>query len=369
MSTHDALFQPWQLGRLSLPNRLALAPMTRISATPDGLASAAMQRYYQRFAQGGFGLLITEGLYTDQAFSQGYAGQPGLSDARQAKAWRPIVDAVHKAGGAIVAQLMHAGALSQANRFRDTSVGPSAIQPKGEQMASYHGSGPYRLPRAMSEAEIAEAVDGFAQAARLAVEVAGFDAVEIHGANGYLLDQFLTDYSNQREDGWGGDIVGRARLSLEVSRAVRQSVGSEVPVGLRLSQSKVNDFEHRWAGAEADALRLFGALAQADLDYLHLTAYEAWRPAFGSEGPSLTSLARRSLPTMSLIANGGLHEPERALQSLGDGADLVALARGALANPDWPQRLRRGLALKTFDPALLSPQAGIKASELDQPRG
>jgi 2,4-dienoyl-CoA reductase-like NADH-dependent reductase (Old Yellow Enzyme family) len=210
-------------------------------------------------------------------------------------------------------------------------------------------------------------VEGFARAARLAVEVAGFDGIEIHGANGYLLDQFLTDYSNRRDDGWVGDIAGRARLSREVSRAVREAVGAQVPVGLRLSQSKVNDFGHRWAGGEADALKLFSTLATGDLDYLHLTAYEAWRPAFGNEGPSLTSVARRCLPSMSLIANGGLHEPERALQSLGDGADLVALGRGALANPDWPRRLRQGQALKRFDPTLLAPQAGIKASELESP--
>jgi 2,4-dienoyl-CoA reductase-like NADH-dependent reductase (Old Yellow Enzyme family) len=363
-SAHAPLFTPWQLNGLDLSNRLAVAPMTRISATPEGMPTETMARYYERFARGGFALVITEGIYTDQAYSQGYANQPGLSDLEQAKGWRPVVDAVHAAGGKIVAQLMHAGALSQANRFRTGTAGPSAVRPKGLQMAFYRGDGPYRLPRAMSETDIAEAIQGFARAAAFAIEVAGFDGVEIHGANGYLLDQFLTDYANLRSDAWGGAIAQRVRLSVEVARAVRQAVGNAIPAGIRISQGKVNDFTHKWAEAEAGAEAVFGALADTGLDYVHVTEFEAWRPAFSDDGPSLVSLARKHAPELTIIANGSLHDPVRAEQVLRDGADLIALGRGALANPAWPRLVMDGRALQSFDRALLSPLGNIKPSEL-----
>jgi 2,4-dienoyl-CoA reductase-like NADH-dependent reductase (Old Yellow Enzyme family) len=365
-TAHDCprLFDPLRLKGLELPNRCAVAPMTRISATAEGTPTERMARYYQRFARGGFGLVITEGIYTDQAYAQGYPDQPGLGDPAQAAAWRPLVRRVHDAGGRIFAQLMHAGALSQANRFRDDTVAPSAIRPKGTQMPIYGGEGAYRLPRAMTTDEIDQAIDGFARAARLAREVAGFDGVEIHGANGYLLDQFLTDYSNHRTDEWGGDLERRIRLSVEVVHAVRRAVGDEVPVGIRISQSKVNDFAHRWAEAAPGAATVFGGLAAAGVDYFHITEFEAWRPAFGDEGPSLVAHARRAAPEAIIIANGGLHDPLRAGQLLDEGADVIAVGRGALANPDWPRRVAAAQPLQPFDPSVLAPLADIKPGEL-----
>jgi 2,4-dienoyl-CoA reductase-like NADH-dependent reductase (Old Yellow Enzyme family) len=322
-----------------------------------------MVRYYERFAKGGFGLLITEGNYTDEVFSQGYRNQPGLSDAAQARAWRKVTDAVHTAGGRIVAQLMHAGALSQFNRFRDHTVGPSAVRPKGEQMAIYRGAGEYPLPREMSAHEISGAIAGFERAAALAINLAGFDGVEIHGANGYLLDQFLTDYTNLRNDEWGGSIERRMRLLLEVTRQVRRAIGAAATLGVRVSQAKVNDFEHRWRGADADAAAVFGALAREGVDYIHITEFEAWRPAFGDAGPSLVSLARMHAPNTIIIANGSLGDPRRAGLMLEHGADIVALGRAALSNPDWPNRVRAQQSLAEFDPALLRPLANIKPHE------
>lgn len=359
------LLSPVRIGSLELPNRLVVAPMTRVSATPTGEATERMARYYARFAEGGFGLVVTEGIYTDQAFAQGYAHQPGLSDRGQALAWRPVVQAIHAAGGRVFAQLMHAGALSQFNRFRSHTAGPSAVRPLGQQMALYRGEGPYPVPVAMTGADIAEAIAGFRQAARLAVEVAGFDGVEVHGANGYLLDQFLTGHTNTRSDGWGGAIGQRVRLACEVVQGVKQELGTTSPVGVRISQGKVNDFSHRWPETEGGAATVFSALAQSGADYLHVTEFEAWRPAFADAGASLVHLARRHAPSVTLIANGGLHDPARAAKALDDGANLVALGRGALANPDWPQRLRDGLAPRVFDPALLSPLSDIKAAECE----
>lgn len=210
---HAGLFTPLRVGSgLSLSNRLAVAPMTRVSATADGHATKQMADYYEAFAAGGFGLVITEGIYTDNAHAQGYLFQPGLADDAQRDAWRTAVDRVHAHGGRVVAQLMHAGALSQGNAHRITTKGPSAVLPAGQQMAFYRGEGPYRIPEAMSADDISEAVEGFAQAARRAQE-AGFDGVEVHGANGYLLDQFLTAHTNLREDCYGGSLANRLRLT------------------------------------------------------------------------------------------------------------------------------------------------------------
>lgn len=360
----DSFFTPTDINGVTLRNRFAVAPMTRVSATEDGSATAQMARYYARFARGGFGLLITEGLYTDRAYAQGYRHQPGLTDAAQARAWRPVVEAARSHGARIVAQLMHAGAISQGNRFRDGTLGPSAIQPQGRQMAFYDGQGAYPTPRAMTEEEIADAVQGFADAAERAVGEAGFDGIEIHGANGYLIDQFLTDGTNRRTDRWGGDASRRVAFLLAVLGAVRARVGGRVPVGVRISQGKVNDFAHRWAGGERDAEIIFGSIADAGADALHVTEHEAWKPAFDGGSASLVGLARRFAPKLRLIANGGLHDPARARETLEAGADLVALGKGALANPDFPNRIRDGRDVAAFDPALLGPIANIKPSEL-----
>ncbi len=360
----SALFAPIVINGHSVKNRLAVAPMTRVSATEDGRPTETMTRYYERFARGGFGTVTTEGIYTDQAFSQGYLHQPGMTNEAQANAWKPVVSGIKAHGALAIAQMMHAGALSQGNRFRDTTVAPSAVQPKGEQMIIYHGKDRYRVPAAMTEADIANAIVGFAEAAGRAIERAGFDAIEIHGANGYLLDQFLTDYTNIRADRWGGVTQNRVRLILETFKAVRARVGATVPVGVRLSQGKVNDYSHKWADAERDAEIIFGSLADAGVDFIHVTEFEAWQPAFMPGGPSLMRLAKRYAPKAVILANGGLHAIEHAVAALDDGADIVTIGRSALANPDLPKRWSDRRALNDFDPTILGPIADIKETEL-----
>lgn len=351
------LFERVALGPLPLANRMVVAPMTRVSATADGRATARMANYYGDFSAGGFGLVITEGIYTDAAHAQGYLFQPGLTNDRQRNAWRPVVERVHEAGGRIVAQLMHAGAISQGNPHRPTPKGPSAVQPKGTQMSFYRGEGAYQRPLALSLSEIDEVVAGFAGAAVRAKE-AGFDGVEIHGANGYLLDQFLTEDTNERCDGYGGTLERRLRLGIETIHAVRRAVGVDSAVGYRVSQAKVNDFAYKWRGGESQAAATFAALATAPLDYLHTTEFEAWQPAF-DEGLSLAALARRH-GRVPVIANGSLHAPLEAAGMIERGeADLVSLGRGALTHADWPRRVRAGDALAVFDRALLSPIADL----------
>ena len=360
----DALYAPKDINGLVAKNRFAVAPMTRITATDDGRATETMARYYERFARGGFGTVITEGIYPDQAFSQAYLYQPGISDDAQATAWKSVVVGIKAHGARAVAQLMHAGAISQGNRFRDHTVGPSAIQPKGTQLAFYHGKDRYALPTEITVEQIAEAIAGFADAAERAVRIAGFDAIEIHGANGYLLDQFLTDYTNTRTDRWGGSTQRRLQLTLDTFKAVRAKVGPDVPVGVRISQGKVNDFQHKWLGGEADAELIFGSLADAGADFIHVTEFEAWQPAFAGGRNSLMRLAKRFAPKVTVLANGSLHDVAQAAAALNDGADIVTIGRGALANPDLPNRLAKQAPLNSFDPAVLGPIANIKETEL-----
>lgn len=357
----QGLFAPLQLGTLALPNRLAVAPMTRVSATADGIPTPRMADYYANFAKGGFGLVITEGIYTDENFSQGYLFQPGLANEAQRDGWKAVVAGVQAQGAHTIAQLMHAGALSQGNPHRAGTRGPSALRPKGQQMSFYRGSGEYAAPKAMSPQDISDVVAGFAQAAVRARE-AGFDGVEIHGANGYLLDQFLSEGINIREDRYGGHVEARLRLIAEAVQAVRNAVGPAFVVGVRISQAKVNDFFHKWRGGEDEAATIFGSLDKLPIDYLHTTEFEAWRPAFGT-GPSLAALAKKHT-AKPVLANGSLHDPMQAAGLVERGeADFVSLGRGALTHPDWPRRVMNDASLDAFDPGILSPIADIENAD------
>lgn len=359
---HAVLFTPTQIGGVPLKNRVALAPMTRTSAEEDGRATEEMARYYARFARGCYSLVITEGTYPDEASSQGYRNQPGIANEMHVQAWRRVVDAVHGEDGRIFMQLMHAGALSQGNFHTDGTIGPSAVRPVGMQLELYGGRGEYPIPRAMTQDDISAVIEGFVQAARRAREI-GFDGVETHGANGYLLDQFLTDYTNQRTDEYGGSTVNRVRLLVEVIAAVRAEVGDGYPVGIRISQGKVNDYHHKWAGGERDAELIFTSLAAAGPDFIHITEYDATLPAFET-GRTLAELATH-YARVPVIANGQLGAPERAESLIANGhAEVVTLGKSALANPDWPRRVMAGEPIEEFDFSVLQPQANIKEHEL-----
>ncbi|KAB2334913.1 NADH:flavin oxidoreductase [Cytobacillus depressus] len=364
MTNTKSLFETVTLGNTTLDNRVGVAPMTRISATSEGLVTDQMVSYYTSFAQGGFGLIIAEGTYIDDKYSQTYFDQPGIAYNEQAQAWKKIVESVHQAGAKIFMQIQHSGSLSQGNRFTKEKIAPSSIQPKGEQLAFYFGEGPYPTPREATKEEITEVVNGFVNAAKRAQSV-GFDGIEIHGANGYLLDEFLTEYTNQRTDEYGGSTENRVRLLVEVSKAIREAVGKDFTIGIRISQAKVNDYTHKWAGKEKDAEIIFGQLGQAGLDFIHVTEHEAWKPAFDTSEASLASLAKKygSIP---VIANGHLEDPEKAKKIIENGeADVVTLGKGALANHDWVNKVKNGEPLAEFKPEeVLRPNAKIKEFEV-----
>lgn len=363
MTEGNILFEKVKLGSVTLNNRVGVAPMTRVSASPEGFATEQMVSYYTKFVRGGFGFIITEGVYPDDKYSQGYFNQPGIINDEQVQSWKKVSEAVHNEGGKIFIQLMHAGAISQGNRFSKNTLGPSAVQPKGEMLSMYGGEGSFQVPLEATKEDIRELIQGFGNAAKL-VKEAGFDGVEIHGANGYILDQFLTDYTNKRTDEYGGSTENRVRVLVEVSKAVREAVGTDFTVGIRISQGKVNDHFHKWANKENDAEIIFGQLGECGLDYIHVTEYEAWKPAFDDQGESLAALAKKysHLPVM---ANGYLHDPIRAKEIIEKGeADVITLGKGALANSDWVNKVKNDVALEEFIPEkVLSPDARIKDFE------
>jgi 2,4-dienoyl-CoA reductase-like NADH-dependent reductase (Old Yellow Enzyme family) len=356
----SVLLQPVLLAGLRLRNAVAVAPMTRVSATQEGVPTERMARYYAAYAQGEFGLIVTEGIYPDREYGPGYARQPGLVTREQVNGWRRVTECVHEGGGLIFAQIMHAGALSQC---LDETLAPSAVRPKGEKMPEYGGTGSFPFPREMTRKEIRTAIAKFGATAGRARD-AGFDGLEIHGANGYLIDQFITQYTNLRNDEFGGDVNRRIRFACEVLEAARARLGEDFPVGIRLSQTKVNDFTHRWT--EQDARAIFAAVKAAGASYIHVAGEgrdwcETARLSPG--GPTITELAR-SVSGLPVVANGGMGNVGTAEGLLCDGhADLVSLGRDALANPDWPARVRRGDPLEHFDPHMLHPSATLEYAD------
>jgi len=370
VSETETLFDPVTLNGQLLTNRIGLAPMTRVSATADGRPTDEMARYYSKFADGGFSFLLTEGTYTDDEYSQGYQNQPGLVTDEQVAAWERVTDAVHGSGARIFAQLMHAGAQSQGNRHVDgeKTLAPSRVRPSGSMLEAYGGSGEFPIPKAATRDNLDAVTDGFVSAAINAHD-AGFDGVEIHAANGYLLNEFLATETNRRDDQYGGDSQSRVRYPAGVVSAVRNAVPDGFVVGVRVSQTTVLDDAYEWEEGRDAADVFFSAFVSAGVDYIHVTEPDITAPAFGAAGPTLAEIASEHANNGTLtVANGGLGRPEDARSAVETGVDLVTLGKSGLANPDWPRRVAVDEPLESFDPEkYLGPTARITASEI-QPR-
>ena len=363
--TDDPLFDEFELSGHALDNRVGLAPMTRTSATDEGHATDRMARYYASFARGGFSFLLTEGVHPDATHSQGYSNQPGLATDEQAAAWERVVDAVHEEGSPIFAQLMHAGAQAQGNRDGYGPVAPSSYRPPGEMAEMYGGSGPFPEAAPLDDEGLAEGKEGFVAAAERAVE-AGFDGIEVHAANGYLLHEFVDPLVNHRDDEYGGSPANRARFPAEVTAAIDDATPDGFVVGVRASQAAVSDEERVWPDGEATAEALFDALSDAGADYVHVTGGDATAAEVPDTDRTLAELAVEHVDDdVAVIANGGLGDPERARTALADGADLITLGTGALANHDWPDRVRAGEALDDLDPGVVfEPDASLSDAEV-----
>ncbi|MEV5961981.1 alkene reductase [Kribbella sp. NPDC051952] len=333
-------FDSYPLGAKRLANRIVMSPMTRSRAYGSGASPTVMTaEYYAQRA--GAGLIVTEGTQPS-VVGQGYPDTPGLHSAEQVAAWRPVTDAVHRAGGVIYAQLLHTGRIGHPSLLPSGlhPVAPSAVPADG-QVFTHDGPKDFVTPRELTESEIARTVDDFAAAARNAI-AAGFDGVEVHGANGYLIHQFLAPNSNRRTDSWGGSAEARIRFGVDVVTAVADAIGAG-NVGLRISPGKaVNSVVED--DPQETYLALLARLAPLGLSYLHLM-----------EGPDrdLTHRLRKEWPG-TFILNPHT-EPEStgpaALALVEDGtADLIAFGALFLANPDLPARLAAGGPYNAPDP-------------------
>ncbi|MGY4691405.1 oxidoreductase [Salibacterium sp. K-3] len=362
----DTLFEQGHISNHILKNRYITAPMTRVSSEEDGTPNDRVHRYYERFAAGGFAAVITEGVYPDTAYSQGYDYQGGLATQKHKEAWKPIVSDVQSHGAKMIAQLMHAGAQSQGNYYKDMSVAPSRFQAPGGKVSVYGGEGDFPTAEPLSKEGIEDIKQGFVQSALLARE-AGFDGIELHGANGYLLDQFLSESINVREDEYGGSVENRLRMLVETIHDVRAAVGSNMILGIRISQLKATNPQFRWSGGEEDARIIFTALGASEVDYIHISDDDAATPGFGEETMTMTEAAQK-FSGKPVIACGSLSDPDKAAALIENNvADFVAVARQALANPDTPIRVKRGLSLDDFDKeTIMLPKAYIKDAELEQ---
>lgn len=336
------LFAPIQLGSYELRNRMVMAPLTRNRAGQGQVPQPMNVRYYQQRASAG--LIISEATQVCPE-GVGYPNTPGIHSAEQMKGWRTITEAVHQQGGRIFLQLWHVGRISHPSLQPGGAlpVAPSAIKPEGDAI-TYKGLKPFVTPRALDIAELPGIVAHYRQGAHYALE-AEFDGVEIHSANGYLLDQFLRDGSNHRTDAYGGSIENRARLLLEVVEAVTQVWGRE-RVGVRISP--VNPFNSMH---DSDPDSTFGYVAKnlgaRKLAYLHVVEMDQ---SGVTTGQSVNFRRVRDLFGGLYIANGG-YTYERATTALAKGdADLIAFGRLFLANPDLPDRFAKRAPLNVPQP-------------------
>lgn len=337
-----SLFAPASLGKLTLTNRIVMAPMTRSRAIGN-VPNALMAEYYEQRASAG--LILTEGV-APSPNGLGYARIPGIFSAEQVAGWKLVTDAVHAKGGHIFAQFMHTGRVGHPANLPAGAelIAPSAIAASGQMYTDAQGMQPHPVPRAMTEADLASTRAEFVQAAKNAIE-AGFDGVELHGANGYLLEQFISPVTNQRTDAYGGSIENRLRFVLEVAQAVSDAIGGH-RVGVRLSPYGVNAGMEQYAETDETHLTLVQKLVATGVEYVHLVDHSAMgAPAV----PDALKAALRQAWPRTFIASGGF-DREKAEAVLAEGkADLVAFGRPFLGSPDLVTRLEKNLPLNALD--------------------
>ncbi|MGJ8545252.1 MAG: alkene reductase [Sulfitobacter sp.] len=353
------LFEPTQVGAFALANRVVMAPLTRNRADDStGEVSDMHVEYYSQRA--GAGLIITEATQISPE-GKGYIQTPGIHSEAQVAAWRKVTDAVHAAGGKIVVQLWHVGRVSHVSLQEGGAkpVAPSALSGGGKTFTQ-NGFEDTSEPRALALDELPRIVVDYAHAAKMAKK-AGFDGIEVHGANGYLLDQFLQTGANKREDAYGGPVENRARLLLEVLEAVTEIWGGD-RVGLRLSPfSPANGISDD--NPQETAEYVLRQLARFNLAYLHMIEGATGGPRDLAEGQSFDAL--RDLFAGTYMANNG-YDRDMAIEAVAEGrADLVAFGVPFIANPDLPERLRQNAPLNEPDRSTFN--GGGRAGLTDYP--
>lgn len=349
MTSTDALFKPFSLGSLQLPNRIVMAPMTR-SKSPGGIPGQPVVDYYRRRAENAVGLIITEGTTVDRPGASFDPAIPNFHTPEALAGWKRVVDAVHGAGGKIAPQLWHVGLARKPGTGphpEAPSDSPSGIMPGGKQVGE-----------PMSAEDIADTIAAFAKAARAAAEL-GFDAIELHGAHGYLLDQFFWEGMNQRDDRYGGGLVERTTLVQEIVRAVRAEIPADLPLILRYSQWKQQDYNAKLATTPDELGAFLGPLSDAGVDIFHASTRRFWLPEFEGSDLNLAGWTKKltGKPAITVGSVGlnsdfigafmGENSPAASLDGLierleRDEFDLVAVGRALISDPEWAAKVRDG---------------------------
>jgi 2,4-dienoyl-CoA reductase-like NADH-dependent reductase (Old Yellow Enzyme family) len=357
----ESLFEPFHCKSLHLKNRFVMAPMTR-TMSPGGVPNDTVVRYYERRAHS-LGLIVTEGTTVDHDVATLNPDVPRFHGADALAAWRQVAEAVHREEGAIVPQLWHVGTARRPGTGPHpdaTSVGPSGLIAPGKKRA-----------REMTESDIADVIAAFAGAARSAKEL-GFDGIELHGAHGYLIDQFFWEGTNARTDDWGGSPTHRVRFGAEIVRACRREVGEDFAIVLRFSQWKQQDFGAKLAAEPASLAAFLEPLVAAGVDVFHCSTRRFWLPEFDGSDLNLAGWTKKltGKPTITVGSVGLDQEFLGAFGGQGAGTqgldelvarferaefDLVAVGRAVLQDPEWVQKVREGRIheIKPFDAASL----------------
>lgn len=353
----SALFEPFHCKSLDLPNRVVMAPMTR-NFSPGNVPDDNVAAYYRRRAEGGTGLIITEGTCVGHPAASAYENVPFFHGEAALAGWRLVVEAVHGAGGKVAPQLWHTGAMrgmGAPGQVIDPWPEVPAVTPSGLLLPGReHG-------QVMSQEDIDSVVAAFAQGAADA-RALGFDAVEVHGAHGYLIDQFFWEGTNRREDAYGGSITKRTRFAAEIIAAIRARVGADFPIILRFSQWKLQDYRARLVASPAELEQFLSPLVEAGVDIFHCSTRRFWEPAFIDSELTLAGWTRKLSGKPSILVgsvtleqdfideqqrNIGSHAEPASLRNLAEllareECDLVAVGRALIPNPDWPKLVAAG---------------------------
>ena len=362
-----ALFQPGWIGSLELPNRIVMAPMTR-AKSPEGVPSDAVAAYYRRRAEGGVGLIVSEGAFIPHWSALHERNAPRLYGEAALVGWKRVIDEVHAAGGRMFPQLWHVGQIRKPKVqgsdgvFDEDADFVHRIGPSG--MFGANGAPLEQLGKAASQKDIDEIIFAYGQAAWDAQRL-GFDGIEVHGAHGYLIDQFLWPKTNLRDDDYGGDAARRSRFGADVIREIRTRVGPDFPLVLRISTWKSQDYTARLAQTPQEWEAIVAPLADAGLDGFHVSQRRFWETEFNSEmnlagwtkkitgKPTITvgSVTLNNSMAEMLAGHGSEYADNLTLLvaaiERGD-FDFVAVGRALIANPDWPRRIRQGAALQPY---------------------
>ncbi len=363
MTNTDVLFRPFTLKGVTYPNRIAMAPMTR-SKSPNQVPNEQVAAYYRARAEGGVGLIITEGTSPEHKSASNDANVPAFFGGESLAGWGLVVKEVKAAGGFIMPQLWHQGVVRHPGSGpypEEPSMSPSGLAKQDKKVAE-----------PMTDSQIADVISGFAKSAGYAKKL-GFDGVELHGAHGYLIDQFFWDATNQRDDHHGGSLAQRTKFACDIVRAVEAEVGQDFPILLRFSQWKQQDFGVKLANTPAELEQFLGPLVDAGVDMFHCSTRRFWEPEFEGSTMNLAGWTKKlsGVPTMSvgsvsLSADFITSFRQAGAETTGieqliemmerDEFDMIAVGRALIANADWPNRVRAGEMdkLRPYSPEILA---------------